>query len=81
MCVCVYAKMIEVDIERIYEEMLVYYRQLEKEQLHSIPVVAAKRHSTSVVGRPLNYSDTARTPRLRRTMSGSITQFASMYEK
>lgn len=72
--------MIEADIERIYEEMLVYYRQLEKEEeLHSISV--GKRHSTSFVGTPRNYAATARIPRPRRTMSGSIAQFASLYEK
>lgn len=69
----------EVDIERIYEEMIIYYRQQEKQS-----DTVTKRHSTPV----RNYAATTRTPRTipttdrpRRTMSGSIAQFTAMYEK
>lgn len=73
----------DVDIEKVYEEMILYYRELESRH----PVTTTKPRPVSI--NAANYANTARVPnkpsgapdKVVRTRSASILRFTALYEK
>lgn len=74
--------MTEKEVNRVYEEMILYYREQEKHQESRIPNYAQSSRGPrdSVTPMTITKSSTTGSDRPRRAISGSIAASISLYE-